>query len=919
MPDSISSKKVINIATYNSQDSFEFRMDFAQNRPIICRYLESKPDKLINPEFTTFIDNVYISGGFYNNSIVFGYQNNSQFNMVFNVLDILTGLPEETFMNCQTLASITAMPSYTIIGKNAFAGCSSLKMVNLPESVHELYENAFNGCFKLTSIDLSNINFLYDYSFAGMGIKHIELNNAIQELTPYLFKDCKNLYDFSNTNIYGYGRGTFENCANLQYLELGNIIRETESRRSPEGTMVLDPEFEDPTIIPDNPDEPVEITEWVLVDNYNGQGLQIAKLTREIAESLTGSPTSICNLVTNVGDTVAYCIYKSNVNYHIYYLGGEIEKSVTNDLSKLIVERDPMTKRTLYGDNLSKDFTTNSESDIEFMTNSDGSIDWQNVKITMKCHEVWMYLDEEKTSYAPAYYIYPDFIDHRLETDQDDFYRYNHPTNTAVGIKQNVYIDQHLKPVINPNNPDLLYPLYQYGYREFGIDIVNSGTGETIRMEYVNPTIAEQYQSRWDRQEVKDILGNIITYYMFNPMPEEGTYGMRSLLSKRGGDSDDDGMIFGAPSLYNKIPDYLLCGCSSLKLNHFTMGGIEFNTEDIVGQITEVGTASFMGCKMFDDLSMSRFTKIGAYAFKDCSSLVDINLDSCTSIGKYAFKGCQSLTTLSIPNDCFDFNAIGIFENCTSLQSIGDTYLSTNVPKKMFKNCFELAEFPFENVTHIYDQAFANCYNLIIDENVDLSNIKHIGKYAFYNCDGISRITFNNEAVIQDAAFMNCSNIRNIELPESVNEFSHYMFAGCQRLETITFTSAFSPVNQINLDALDKCSNLSEIYIPVGGRYHTVNNNCIVEAETNTIVYVCKNIQRFTFDENLAGYKIADNAFNGSKISLIYIGEGLNAPDINTLTFKNIENYNFHVLISREDPNFRKYYNILGKNHLYYK
>ena len=168
---------------------------------------------------------------------------------------------------------------------------------------------------------------------------------------------------------------------------------------------------------------------------------------------------------------------------------------------------------------------------------------------------------------------------------------------------------------------------------------------------------------------------------------------------------------------------------------------------------------------------------------------------------------------------------------------------------------------------------------------------------------------------------MNCSSLKEVELPSSINNLTPRLFMNCSSLESIIINGNIT--DTIELSGLSNCYKIKSIEILNSNKYTTIDNKAIVDKNTNTIIYVVKDLtvleitSEYKINPN-ESIKIDNNAFNNSNISILNINEELNAPDINEKTFANIANNNFHVLISRNDPNYKKYLNILGNNRIYY-
>ena len=364
----------------------------------------------------------------------------------------------------------------------------------------------------------------------------------------------------------------------------------------------------------------------------------------------------------------------------------------------------------------------------------------------------------------------------------------------------------------------------------------------------------------------------------------------------------------------NKLPDYIFAGCKNLDIA---------NNVSFIEDITEIGEGSLMNC-----LSLITFNNnilsIDKYGFKDCVNLESINLEDCTNIGDYAFKNCKSLETVSLGSiDSMDNKSV--FEDCINLKNVNDIYENINeIGDKYFKNCKSLSSFNFSNIEQIGKQSFYGCESYGLDENnqnqtnitLDLSNVTEIGDYAFANCSSITRIDFNDSVSLGEGVFMNCTSLKEVELPNSIDNFTNRLFDNCSSLESITFESEITDI--INLSGLSNCYKIKYIDIPESEKYKVIDNKAIIDKSDDTIIYVVKDLTVLEIREEDGILNISDDAFNNSNISILNINEDATAPIINENTFANIANNNFHVLISRSDPNYSLYMNILGNNKIYY-
>ena len=68
----------------------------------------------------------------------------------------LTAIPDNAFIECETLVGITIPNSVKSIGEGAFAFCESLTSVTIPNSVTSIGGSAFSECTSLTSVTIPN-------------------------------------------------------------------------------------------------------------------------------------------------------------------------------------------------------------------------------------------------------------------------------------------------------------------------------------------------------------------------------------------------------------------------------------------------------------------------------------------------------------------------------------------------------------------------------------------------------------------------------------------------------------------------------------------------------------------------------------------------------------------------------------------
>ena len=107
----------------------------------------------------------------------------------------VTQMNWQTFMNCDSLTSVTLPNGITEISGNAFFGCTRLTEVNLPNSVEEIQNNAFRECSSLESINLpEGLRTIYSQAFCLCpALRKVHLPSTTENVMVSAFTDCDNI------------------------------------------------------------------------------------------------------------------------------------------------------------------------------------------------------------------------------------------------------------------------------------------------------------------------------------------------------------------------------------------------------------------------------------------------------------------------------------------------------------------------------------------------------------------------------------------------------------------------------------------------------------------------------------------------------------------------------------------------------
>ena len=143
----------------------------------------------------------------------------------------------------------------------------------------------------------------------------------------------------------------------------------------------------------------------------------------------------------------------------------------------------------------------------------------------------------------------------------------------------------------------------------------------------------------------------------------------------------------------------------------------------------------------------------------------------------------------------------------------GETYTVIGVGKgteRPFYNCTKLTSVTIqEGVKVIGDQAFQSCTKL---KNVVLPNSLEELNYAFAECKNLQSITLSNSLTnLCEGLFWGCENLESIEIPNSVTTMGTSVFYLCYNLKSVKLPDGLTKIRE---STFSSCYSLSSIAFP---------------------------------------------------------------------------------------------------------
>ena len=324
----------------------------------------------------------------------------------------------------------------------------------------------------------------------------------------------------------------------------------------------------------------------------------------------------------------------------------------------------------------------------------------------------------------------------------------------------------------------------------------------------------------------------------------------------------------------------------------------------IPNSVTSIGGYAFYQCSGLTSVTIpNSVTSIGNYAFSGCSALKTLNYNavSCADFGNTNYHPFYNsgITAIYIGNNVqkIPANFALNLKNITSITipifvtSIGDNaFTGCSALKTINYNATSCADFSSGN-NHPFSNSGVTVINIgnsveIIPVNfaygmpklssVNMGNsIKSIGSNAFYNCSGLSKVNISdlaawcrisfgngqaNPLMYAHHLFLNNEEIKDLVIPNSINNIYFAAFYGCSGLTSVTIPNS---VYTINKSAFCECSGLINVSMPNSVSYLGSH-----------VFYGCSNLTSITIPDLVKS--IYEYTFYGcSRLSYISLGNSV--------------------------------------------
>lgn len=315
---------------------------------------------------------------------------------------------------------------------------------------------------------------------------------------------------------------------------------------------------------------------------------------------------------------------------------------------------------------------------------------------------------------------------------------------------------------------------------------------------------------------------------------------LKEVTLSEGVESIGKGAFDGIPIAGITIPASLksaespFTGCKSLKTVNFAEG---VKTIPGSGDQEEPTGGLFSGCPGLTAVELPEGIEvIGDCAFSGCDKLTELILPSTLrKINYRAFYGCKSLRAVEIPagvsvleSECFaDCRVLYDVKLNEGLTELGVRAFANDPVKEIYiPVSLESAEAPFYHCGNLNSVTFGEGIKKIPSAHTEILN--KYGLFAY--CSGLREITIpEGVEQIDTGAFRNCTSLVTVNVPESLTSMGDYAFADCPRLQNLnggiiniyanTFLNCtmFKDERFVLLEASDSYVSCDSVTSQVGG------------------------------------------------------------------------------------------------------
>ena len=213
----------------------------------------------------------------------------------------------------------------------------------------------------------------------------------------------------------------------------------------------------------------------------------------------------------------------------------------------------------------------------------------------------------------------------------------------------------------------------------------------------------------------------------------------------------------------------------------------DITSVEIPSSVKTIGFQAFDGCENLVDVYLPEGIEfIGDASFAECP-IAEIDIpESVKSIGDGAFMYCENLAGISIPETAEEIGNLAFFETSFWREYPEDFVVVGNGVLINYKGSSKEVTIP-DNVKYISQSfGYMEYRNSVVEKIIVPETVEGYGEYAFAGCNNLKEIILpDNMKYLPDNAFYSCCSLEEIIIPDEVESIGESAFDGCELLESI--------------------------------------------------------------------------------------------------------------------------------------
>ena len=668
-------------------------------------------------------------------------------------------IPNNCFVNCDSLTYVEIINDLVYVGNRAFADCTYLEEVKFNDNVGTefIYSYAFDNCTSLNKITLPDSNFDFEEKV---------FNNCSQ---------LENIVFNKDTNIVNNHGSLFENCVALTSF----VVNENNKYYSSNNNLLLSKDGSTIILAASGYD----YTNWMIPSNIEVIGEAAFSGIEKLYEIII--PNTIKEIKSHAFENcvnLSVLTLSKNINIGDYAFNNCNNLSVVNNLNELKVFNNYVFANTQLEVIELTDVTIKNGafSGINTLTKVD-------VSALELCNDA--------------------FANAKILTD----------------VKVNVPVigSGAFRNCQNLNNISLINVLtIENNAFENCISLakVESNTLEHIKdYAFTNCNSLNELKVEAVKEignyafaTTNDKSANLLTEVVFDNVEVIGEYAFYGSLELTN-------VTIG--NKLSSVGKYAFATCRNLETitvsaNLETISECTFAENDELANVNISGIkyiegGAFMNCINLVNIDLSTAIEIGMESFYNCKELVSVNLENVKVLGAGAFLLASKLESINIPVlESIDLQAI----SCTNVTEIKLPNTLKDIAPTAFTNNTKLIKFTNEEGI---DTCIVNDY-ITLDEGVlyttTANNKLLLTSYPTNKTSESYKVLFNTVRIDEYAGYFNL-NLKELIFPDTLEIIGNNAFYGCSKLQTIEFRSVKAPTLEGTVSELGiEYDTNSEIY-----------------------------------------------------------------------------------------------------------